>query len=138
MESFAGQKQKKKANELTPQDSIRPTGIDGSSREAEYARRLMLIGIALENSGKKQEQYRAWQDFFLDDNLNKLQNQENPFYDIHVYCKRPFGKYNGLFFGWAQGCLLPIFLQFKLNNIHHFPVVTRTIRAVCGTVYVNV
>lgn len=39
-------------------------------------------------------------------------------------------------------CLRPLpFLQFKLNNTHHFPVVTLsaegcTIRAVCGTLYV--
>lgn len=64
---------------------------------------------SVEEFQKKQEQYRAWNDFLTDDNPNKCQNQENPFYDIHVCCKGPFGKYNGLFFDWAEGCSLRTF-----------------------------
>lgn len=63
----------------------------------------------VEEFEKKQDQYRAWNDFLTDDNPNKCQNKENPFYDIHVCCKGPFGKYNGLFFDWAQGCSLRTF-----------------------------
>ena len=63
----------------------------------------------VEEFEKKQDQYRAWNDFLADDNPNKCQNQENPFYDIHVCCKGPLGKYNGLFFDWAQGCSLRTF-----------------------------
>lgn len=63
----------------------------------------------VEEFQKKQDQYRAWNDFLTDDNPNKCQNQENPFYDIHVCCKGPFGKYNGLSFDWALGCSLRTF-----------------------------
>lgn len=74
---------------------------------------------SIEEFQKKQDQYRAWNDFLTDDNPNKCKNLENPFYDIHVCCKGPFGYYNGLFFDWAEGCSLrtfSCFLHFKKQN----------------------
>lgn len=103
---------------------------------------------SVEEFQKKQDQYRAWNDFLTDDNPNKCQNQENPYYDIHVCCKGPFGNFNGLFFDWAEGCSLstfPSFIQFKPTILISFfpqfsPAQTAesfTICAACGTLYVN-
>ncbi len=53
---------------------------------------------------KKQEDYRAWNHQLADENPNKCQDVENPFYEIHVCCKGPLGPFNGVFFNYVEGC----------------------------------